>query len=133
MKACPECGAELHNQDAVVCPACGKQLSNQHEAERPSDETVKGDAAPASPDRKKKNKWCRRKTSGKSRKKKAPASEGSDKTVDDGYDGYYNDVLPPDLDRIKEGPDKELIKQIVILGVAVVIIISFCVAMMYML
>lgn len=53
--------------------------------------------------------------------------------VDDGYDGYYNDVLPPDLDREKEGLDKELIKKIAILGVAVMLIISLCVVMMYVL
>ena len=53
--------------------------------------------------------------------------------VDDGYDGYYNDVLPPDLDRAKEGMDKELIKKIVALCVAVVFIIGLCVVMMYVL
>ena len=45
--------------------------------------------------------------------------------VDDGYDGYYNDVLPPDTDRVKDGMDKELIKKIVALciGVSVIILI----------
>ena len=53
--------------------------------------------------------------------------------VDDGYDGYYDDVLPPDLDREREGLDKELIKKIVALGVGVVLIIAMCVVMMYVL
>ena len=53
--------------------------------------------------------------------------------VDDGYDGYYDDVLPPDLDREREGLDKELIKKIVALGVGVVFIIAMCVVMMYVL
>ena len=51
----------------------------------------------------------------------------------DGYDGYYDDILPPDLDREKEGPDKELIKKIVSLTVAVIFIIGLCVVMMYVL
>ena len=52
--------------------------------------------------------------------------------VDDGYDGYYNDVLPPDLDRIKEGLDKELIKRIIMLVIAVLLVISCCATLMYM-
>lgn len=128
MKVCPDCGAELMDQEAVVCPACGKQLSDQHENERPSEETVKGDAAQASPDGKKKNKWFRRKR----KNAEAPIPDGMGKAVNDGYDGYYNDVLPPDLDRIKEGVDKELIKRIIMLVIAVVLVISCCVTLMYM-
>lgn len=53
--------------------------------------------------------------------------------VDDGYDGYYNDVLPPDVDRIEEGVDKGLIKDIIVLCMAVILIIGLCVAMLYVL
>ena len=53
--------------------------------------------------------------------------------VDDGYDGYYDDILPPDTDRVKEGLDKELIKKIVALSIGVVFIISMCVVMLYVL
>ena len=49
--------------------------------------------------------------------------------VDDGYDGYYDDVLPPDLDREKEGLDKELIKKVVLVGIGAFVIISMCVAL----
>ena len=128
MKACPNCGAELMDQEAVVCPACGKQFSDQHENERPSEETVKGDAAQASPDGKKKRKWLRRKLT----KEAPPIPEVMGEPVDDGYDGYYNDVLPPDLDRIKEGLDKELIKRIIMLVIAVMLVISCCVTLLYM-
>lgn len=51
--------------------------------------------------------------------------------VNDGYDGYYDDVLPPDLDREKEGLDKELIKKVVLVGIGVFVIISMCVALLY--
>jgi len=37
------------------------------------------------------------------------------------------------MDRVREGLDKELIKKIVALGVGVVLIISLCVVMMYLL
>lgn len=53
--------------------------------------------------------------------------------VDDGYDGYYDDVLPPDLDRAKEGMDKALIKQVLLVGLVVFVIISLCVALLYVL
>ena len=53
--------------------------------------------------------------------------------VDDGYDGYYNDVLPPDTDRVKDGLDKELVKKIVALGIGVTVIILMCVALLYIL
>ena len=53
--------------------------------------------------------------------------------MDEGYDGYYDDVLPPDADRIEEGVDKRLIKDIILLCIAVVLIIGLCVAMLYVL
>ena len=53
--------------------------------------------------------------------------------VDDDYDGYYDDVLPPDLDREKEGLDKELIRKVALVGIGVFVIISMCVALLYVL
>ena len=53
--------------------------------------------------------------------------------VDDGYDGYYNDVLPPDKDRISDGLDKELVKNIVVLGIGFTVIVGLCVALLYVL
>lgn len=65
--------------------------------------------------------------------KKAAAPVEADVPVDDGYDGYYDDVLPPDIDREREGLDKDLLKKIVALGIGVVFIIAMCVVMMYVL
>ena len=53
--------------------------------------------------------------------------------ADDGYDGYYDDVLPPDADRVQEGVDKELIKKIIALAIGAIFIISMCVVMLYVL
>jgi len=132
MKYCPYCGADLLKEDAAFCAECGKKLS--------SAEPIPAVDVPA-PDKKAKNakKSTRKKEKPpkkkKEKKKKAkePIPEIVGEPVDDGYDGYYNDVLPPDLDRAKEGLDKELIKKIIALGVAVVFIIGLCVVMMYVL
>ena len=49
------------------------------------------------------------------------------------YDGYYDDVMPPDLDREKDGMDKALVKRIIVLAMCVTIIIFMCVAFLYVL
>ena len=69
----------------------------------------------------------------KTKKKDEVLEEIVGEPVDDGYDGYYDDVIPPDTDRVKEGLDKELIKKIVALSVGVIFIISMCVVMLYVL
>ena len=53
--------------------------------------------------------------------------------MDDGYDGYNDDVLPPDMDREKEGLDKELIKNILVISICAAVIILMCVALLYVL
>ena len=129
MKFCPYCGADLLDSNVLFCAHCGKKLP-PHEAGiteplteemRPEQEEPK----PAKPkeDHKKKKK----------RKTKKVDTLEPQTPVDDGYDGYYDDVLPPDTDRVKEGLDKELIKKIVLLGIGVVFIIGLCVVMMYVL
>lgn len=130
MKFCPYCGADLLDSKVLFCSNCGKKLP-PHEAGiteplteemRPEPEkTPKADA----PSKKKEQR--------KKKIKKKPTTVEEEVPVDDGYDGYYDDVLPPDLDRVKEGLDKELIKKIVALGVGVIFIIALCVVMMYVL
>lgn len=129
MKFCPYCGADLLDSNVLFCAHCGKKLP-PHEAgiTEPLTEEMRPEQeepTPAKPkeDRKKKKKR-------KIKKVDAPEAQTA---VDDGYDGYYDDVLPPDTDRVKEGLDKELIKKIVLLGIGVVFIIGLCVVMMYVL
>ena len=133
MKYCPYCGAALPDSNVLFCSECGVKLP-PHEAgvtepltedmrptsQEPKSETYKG--------KKKKEK----------KKKPAPMQTSSQPaevipTEDDGYDGYYDDVQPPDLDRSLEGIDKELVKKVVVLGVCVLFIISLCVALLYVL
>ena len=129
MKFCPYCGANLFDENVLFCSNCGKKLP-PHEAgiTEPLTEEMRPEPEKTpKEERSSKKKGTKKKPS----KKTLPAVE--EPPVDDGYDGYYDDVQPPDLDRIKEGLDKELIKKIVALSVGVVFIIALCVVMMYVL
>ena len=131
MKDCPNCGAAFSDGTASFCSECGKQLTvndavGEHVAD--TDKTIN-----ATGKKKKKTKKDKPVKQKKSKKEKKALKEVIDEPVDDGYDGYYNDVLPPDLDRVKEGLDKELVKKVVAVAVGVVFIISMCVVMLYVL
>lgn len=122
MKYCPYCGAELLNAEDKWCPVCGQKQTGFPEnlAEKAKKKTW--------------NKCKDKKSNKKSRKKKekqAPITEVVGEPVDDGYDGYYNDVLPPDMDRTGEGIDTELMKQIILLAFGFALAIGACLVMMY--
>lgn len=135
MKFCPYCGADLLKEDAAFCAECGKKLSVAEEAPSPAHEADnQHDAKPSKQKVSKKGSQKRRQPKPKKEKVQKPSlPEIEGEPVEDGYDGYYDDILPPDLDREKEGPDKELIKKIITLTVAVILIIGLCVVMMYVL
>ena len=133
MKFCPYCGADLLKEDAAFCVECGKQLSSAEQAPVADVPASPEKQKPAKNKAKQKKEKPPKKKKEKKKKSKEPIPEIVGEPVDDGYDGYYNDVLPPDLDREKEGLDKELIKKIVALCVAVIFIIGLCVVMMYVL
>ena len=132
---CPYCGADLLKEDAAFCAECGKKLSVAEEAPSPAHEAdSQHDAKPSKQKVSKKGSQKRRQPKPKKEKVQKPSlPEIEGEPVEDGYDGYYDDILPPDLDREKEGPDKELIKKIITLTVAVILIIGLCVVMMYVL
>ena len=135
MKFCPYCGADLLKEDAAFCAECGKKLSVAEEAPSPAHEAdSQHDAKPSKQKVSKKRSQKRRQPKPKKEKVQKPSlPEIEGEPVEDGYDGYYDYILPPDLDREKEGPDKELIKKIITLTVAVILIIGLCVVMMYVL
>ena len=122
MELCPNCRAKLDAGAVSVCLKCGKALSG---------------AAKKSPGKyakKKTNKKSKRQKESKKKKQKNESiPEIMGEPVDDGYDGYYNDVLPPDTDRINEGMDKELIKNILVISICTAVIILMCVALLYVL
>lgn len=67
------------------------------------------------------------------KKETVPVQNQEEPTTDVDYDGYYDDVQPPDIGRTKEGMDKALIKKVALVGVVVFLIISLCVALLYVL
>ena len=130
MKYCTNCGAALEDSTASFCAECGKPLSS-----------TSGDAVTNPVENKKaKHRETKKKKSKKEKIRKQKKTKKDEvleeivgEPVDDGYDGYYDDVIPPDTDRVKEGLDKELIKKIVALSIGVIFIISMCVVMLYVL
>ena len=118
MELCPNCSAKLKAGAASVCPKCGKALSGLNKKSP-------GKYAKKKPKKQKRTKAKKDKT------ENIPEIMGE--AVDDGYDGYYNDVLPPDTDRINEGMDKELIKNILVISICAAVIILMCVALLYVL
>ena len=131
MKYCPYCGAGFSDGNVSFCSDCGKKLPEPKEAETAGKESTKKVTTKKS--KPKKEKKEKRKKESKKRKEKKDIPEIMGEAVDDSYDGYYNDVLPPDTDRVKDGLDKELVKKIVALCVGVTVIILMCVALLYVL
>ena len=130
MKYCPYCGAGFSDGTVSFCSECGKKL--------PEEKTVPPEAKEqsnkvAKKQKRKKEKKEKHKKDTKKKKAEKEIPEVMGEAVDDGYDGYYNDVLPPDTDRVKDGLDKELVKKIVALCIGVTVIILMCVALLYIL
>lgn len=120
MKFWPYCGAELPD-NAAFCMECGKAITEKEqqtelEAKKPP---------------KKKGKPKKEKGSQKNKQPQVP--DEPEPPVDDGYDGYYDDVRPEDADTVDQGIDKQLIKKVAVLGISAMLIIIACVAIMYML
>ena len=130
MKYCPYCGAGFSDGTVSFCTECGKKL--------PEEKTVPPEAKEqskkvAKKQKRKKEKKEKHKKDAIKKKPEKEIPEVMGEAVDDGYDGYYNDVLPPDTDRVKDGLDKELVKKIVALCIGVTVVILMCVALLYIL
>lgn len=132
MKYCPYCGAELVKAEAPFCAECGESLTGAvAEPDKAESDMQTG---------KKKIERGKHKTKRKSKRRHTvseiplqPVDETEARSTDEGYDGYYDDVLPADEGSHREGIDKELIKKIVALTVGALIIVAACVALMYLL
>lgn len=119
MKYCPYCGADLIEDAVSFCAECGKQLPvGKTQKEKPKEK----------PEIKKASKKKKKKPI-----KKAESSTEDETVVDDGYDGYYDDIRPIDEGHEREGVDKELIKKIAIVIGVLFVVIAACVALMYVL
>jgi len=111
MKYCPYCGATLMGGAVSYCAECGNEIKPPESG------------APKEAGMSKKSDRITKKFIKKPRK---PVNTPTPEPVDDGYDGYYNDVQPIDSGRIHDRMDPELIKRIIIIsaGAAVIIILS---------
>ena len=130
MKYCPYCGAGFSDGTVSFCSECGKKLPEEKTVPPESKEQSK---KVAKKQKRKKEKKEKHKKDAKKKKPEKEIPEVMGEAVDAGYDGYYNDVLPPDTDRVKDGLDKELVKKIVALCIGVTVIILMCVALLYVL
>lgn len=153
MKYCPYCGAVLPDGAVYFCMECGKAIPSEA-AQTPVPQTADGiTESPSRPDermpeeqdkaesavpstkavsRKTKRKAATKKDQRKGKSKKMREMPSSEKQ-DEGYDGYYDDVLPTDAGRLKEEMDQNLVRKIIVLVVSVLLIVGACVALMYLL
>ena len=90
---------------------------------------------PTDPDTATENRKAAPKKVKQKRKQKEPQEQDTESysAQDDGYDGYYDDVLPADAGRLNEGIDMELVKKICAVTGVMLLIITLCVVAMYLL
>ena len=121
MRYCPYCGADLPVGAFSFCPVCGNPLKDDRRGEQEERKARKKKVGP----HKKKKRPSRRQASDKEKQSKLKSDE-------DGYDGYYDDVLPNDEGEIRQGLDQQMIKRIAGLIAGVLIAICACIALMYL-
>lgn len=103
------------------CSECEKKLNGDN------------DERSQTPKSKNKSKFHSKKKVMSSEKAQQSLNEQADDAFsksDDGYDDYYDDVLPSDEGRQQEGIDKKLLKKIVLLVVGVLVISGICIVFM---
>lgn len=118
MKYCPYCGAALPDSAVSFCPECGKSMP----------ESTSGATMPDKPAKEKKSR-----KNAKKKKVTPPRRSKTEPPPEDDYDGYYNDRLPIDESRRRDGLDKNIIKKVVALVLCLLVIIGACVAILYVL
>lgn len=123
MRYCPYCGAGLTEDSYLFCSECGKEVSINKEE--------------SAPERKARKKQNKRKPKSKRRFRRKtqeiPKAAVESDMVEDGYDGYYDDIQPIDAGKVRQSIDKDMLKRIAGLLIGVLITICACVAIMYLL
>lgn len=114
MKYCPYCGADVPDGAVLFCMECGKELPAKKEKAEKATPVKKTSA-----DKKKKH------------KSSAVTDAELRKAYNDGYDGYYEDLLPVDHGKERFETDSAPVKKIIILAVGVLVVIGLCVLMLY--
>lgn len=119
MKYCPYCGADLLGGTVSFCSECGKSIKGRKTKAKSEKKP------PAERKKKTKTKVPRDVT------EESEPVEGLE-VADDGYDGYYDDILPADDSVERQGLDKQTVKNLIIIIVGVIVAISICVVAMYL-
>ena len=119
MKYCPHCGAALPDGAFSFCPACGKPLPET--------------AAPATGKKRPEKKRKPKKTKPPKPQKRKKAGKSAPIQPDDGYDGYYDDRIPIDAGKCREGVDTGIIKKVIAVVACLLVVIGACVALLYVL
>ncbi len=119
MKYCPHCGAVLPDGAFSFCPACGKALPEM--------------AAPATGKERPEKKQEPKKTKVSKSQKRKKTAKPAPVQPDDGYDGYYDDRLPIDAGKRREGVDTGIIKKVAAVVACLLVVIGACVALLYIL
>ena len=127
MKFCPYCGAGLKIV-ASFCPECGKKISGAAELGRKkSGRHVSSNSVESVEEIVPEQEIAQISPEETEREYGEPAEEGRAEM----YDGYYDDVLPPDADRSREGPDMTLIRKVSLVAGGVLLVIALCLAALY--
>ena len=120
MKYCPYCGADLPGSTVSLCSECGKSLHSKNKKSK---------------GKKQKNKTILQATDKPVLNESRPIEEKQDLTninYYEGYDGYYDDILPADENIEQQGLDKTVVKNLIFIAIGLIITISACVAAMYL-
>ena len=150
MKYCPYCGAALVGGAASFCVECGKPMppAAAHTAptrdmparpgarrkQPPASKTPPAGirkpsllaAPPKKPILKNKRPYPQRQPNKRAEPIRAPKRD----PCDEGYDGYYDDVLPIDNGDTRDRMDSNLIKRAVIIGAGALLIVILSVIVM---
>ena len=138
MRTCPRCGVPVRSARAAYCPECGYSLSKskrtvgKHEIKKESDQHDVGKSEKKRRDTRqtafrKPNRPQKREKAGRIR-----ISPDLERAVrDDGYDGYYDDVLPTDDGEYRQGLDRKTAKNILYLLIGVIVVVGICVVILY--
>ena len=116
MKYCVYCGAVLPGGAVSFCPECGNALPQMKDAEKRE--------VPLQKEKRENGEF--------------PVTTGQHQFADEelpeeGYDGYYDDILPEDADLQREGIDTALVWKIAALIAGLLVIVGACIALMYFL
>ena len=134
MNYCPYCGASIADGAASFCAECGKSFPSQRgkREKRPASKTKSRSRRQLTSTRRKPKKpW--RKPNRSTKQSPAPSQKPKPDPLDEGYDGYYDDVQPSDDGHVRERMDPELIKRAAMVAAGALGIIILSVLMMYLL